>query len=80
MIALATVLQQNRSLEYLNMENPSLPPIETEPIMHMARMLQVNSALRELNLGKCKVRDAGALQLAQHLEDNRTLVSLDLRW
>ena len=80
MIALATVLQHNRALRYLNLEAPNLPPLEEEPILHISKMLQVNTGLSELKLGKSKIGDQGALYLAQNLEDNQTLTTLDLRW
>lgn len=43
-------------------------------------MLQANSVLQELHIGKHQLRDDAALVLAQYLEENSTLRVLDLRW
>ena len=59
-IALATVLNHNTSVTVLNMENPRLFSLQEESTYHIARMLRVNKTLRELYMGKHKVRDSGA--------------------
>uniref|UniRef100_A0A0G4I9Y6 Uncharacterized protein n=1 Tax=Chromera velia CCMP2878 TaxID=1169474 RepID=A0A0G4I9Y6_9ALVE len=80
LIALAAVLHvNNRTLCILNVENPRLFTLQQEHCTHFGRMLQVNTRLMELYLGKQKIRDEGTQVLVSHLFDNRALRVLDLR-
>ncbi|KAL5013855.1 hypothetical protein ScPMuIL_008125, partial [Solemya velum] len=77
-IALATVLNQNRSLRVLNMNRPLLFTHQEEHTVHVANMLKVNVSLLELHLQKYELRDFGATRLAENLMDNLSLTHLDL--
>merc|ERR1711865_1254286 len=78
-VALATVLKSNDTVQSLNIENPRLYSKQEESTIQFCKMLQVNSSLRELNLAKHQIRDYGARILAQHLLDNTSLEVLNLR-
>ena len=80
MIALATVLRQNKFMTSLNVGR-SLPFIEQEETtVHMGLMLRVNNSLRELHLTKCAMRDFGVERLADGLFENTALRYLNLSW
>ena len=75
---MATVLNQNRHLRALNLNRPLLFSKQEETVVHLGRMLKVNSTLRELHLAKYDMRDFGVERLCDGLRDNYTLVYLNL--
>ncbi|CAK8696941.1 leucine-rich repeat-containing protein 34-like [Clavelina lepadiformis] len=77
-IGMATVLNQNRHLRALNLNRPLLFSKQEETVVHLGRMLKVNSTLRELHLAKYDMRDFGVERLCDGLRDNYTLVYLNL--
>ncbi|XP_052212877.1 leucine-rich repeat-containing protein 34-like isoform X2 [Dreissena polymorpha] len=78
LIALTTVVNNNRSLKSLNVNRPILFSEQEECTVHFAKMLKVNSTLEELHLQKFQIRDFGATRLAENLMENLTLQYLDL--
>jgi len=73
-------VEPNLTLQVLNMENPRINSVQEEGVGHVARMLAVNTGLRELKLGKNSVRDLGVESLVAYgLCANSTLEVLDLR-
>lgn len=77
-IAFATMLRQNNSIRSLNMNRQLLWTQQEEPTVHIADMLRVNTALRELHLAKVNMLDFGAQRLADALHSNQTLQLLDV--
>ena len=77
-LALATVLRQNKFITSLNVGRPLLFSVQEETTVHMGLMLRVNTNLRELHLAKYSMRDFGAERLAEGLYENTSLKYLDL--
>lgn len=68
LVALATSLNHhNRSLHYLNVDNPHLQSIQEEASLHFTRMLAVNDTLRCLKFAKHSMRDHGCLTMVPAL-------------
>lgn len=60
LVALATVLHNQKSIEVLGLSRPaSLSYLMEEPTAHFARMLAVNSTLTDIDLSKTPMRDKG---------------------
>ena len=78
MLALATVLRQNKFITSLDVGRPLLFSVQEETTVHMGLMLRVNTVLKELHLTKYGMGDFGAERLAEGLYDNNTLKYLDL--
>ena len=74
--ALVTMLQLNRSLQVLELENN--PNIGDQGALHIAEGLKINSTLKELNLNKCGLTYKSMTQLAEALTLNTTLKNLDV--
>jgi len=81
LVALATSLNHhNRSLHYLNVDNPHLQSIQEEASLHFTRMLAVNDTLRCLKFAKHSMRDHGCLTMVSYgMVTNCRLTTLDLR-
>ncbi|XP_064599186.1 leucine-rich repeat-containing protein 34-like [Liolophura sinensis] len=77
-IALSTVLHNNKTLKCLNVNRPILFTHQEETTIHFANLLKVNRSLEELHLQKYDMRDFGATRLAENLMENFTLTYLDL--
>lgn len=77
-IAISTVLYNNKSLKALNINRPILFSQQEETTVHFAKMLKVNTTLKELHLQKYDMRDFGMTRLAENLMHNNTLTYLDL--
>jgi hypothetical protein len=78
-IAICQQMWQNTSVRVLNMENPRTFDLQESTTFHVAKMLRSNRTLEELYAGKHRIRDQGAANIAQYLEDNASLKVLDLR-
>lgn len=80
LVAMATALLTTEAkLQVLDLENPRISTVQEEHTVHLARALRRNTSLRELRLGKQKMRDEGLRQLVSFLVENKTLQVLDLR-
>ena len=79
LIALATVMKENKKLQQLNIENARVFSRQEDSTYHLCRMLQVNRTLGSLNLAKHKIVDFGAELVAEHLEGNTSLFAINLR-
>merc|ERR1712187_601515 len=66
-------------LQVCNLEKPMIQTLQEEHTVHIGRMLRVNVHLKEIYLGKHKMRDDGVRQLVSFLMENKTLRVLDLR-
>ncbi|XP_069474637.1 leucine-rich repeat-containing protein 34 isoform X6 [Ambystoma mexicanum] len=78
LIALATVLIQNRTIKSLNVNRPILYSLQEEVTIHFSGMLEVNYCLQELHLSKHEMSDVAVERLCEGLERNFTLRFLDL--
>jgi len=78
LIAIATALRENSSLEAIGLDNPRTFSHDDEITVHIASMLQVNATLQELTLRQHRMRCSGASILADAILSNSTLRSLDL--
>ncbi|VDP79932.1 unnamed protein product [Echinostoma caproni] len=67
-VAFATMLRGNRALKGINLNRQLLWTLQEEPTVHIAKMLCVNSTLKELHLSKVDMRDFGAERLAEAME------------
>ena len=84
LIAIATILNSNKSLLSLNINRP-VPEYQLnnwmdEIAQHFSNMLKVNQNLRELHIQKFQIRDYGALWFSEKLIFNINLIHLDLSW
>lgn len=84
LIALATILKFNKTLQSINVNRP-VPQYQfanwmDEIAQHFAIMLKVNQSLQEIHMQKYEMRDYGAEWLSNNLNINRRLVYLDLSW
>lgn len=80
LVAVAAVLLTDVPLlKVCDLENPRLQTLREEHIVHLGRMLRVNTHLFEIRLGKHRMRDEGVRQLVSFLVENKTLRVLDLR-
>lgn len=77
-IAISTVLYNNKTLKALNINRPILFSQQEETTVHFAKLLKVNTTLKELHLQKYEMRDFGMTRLAENLMDNNSLTYLDL--
>lgn len=66
-------------LQVVNLENPRISTLQEDHTVHIGRMLRADANLREIYLGKHKMRDDGVRQLVSFLLENKTLRVLDLR-
>ena len=55
-IAFATVLNYNETLQGLNLDRPVLRTLGEEPTVHISKMLRVNSSLRSISLKNHGIR------------------------
>ncbi|XP_054839570.1 leucine-rich repeat-containing protein 34 [Eublepharis macularius] len=78
LIALATVLNHNKSIRAINLNRPILYSEEEESTVHLALMLRVNSTLLELHLCKHEMKNFGIERLCDALYENCSLRYLDL--
>jgi Ran GTPase-activating protein (RanGAP) involved in mRNA processing and transport len=75
----AVLLTGTCDLKVLSLENPRIQTLQEDHTVHLGRMLRVDTSLREIYLGKHKMRDDGVRQLVSFLMENKTLRVLDLR-
>ncbi|XP_038599736.1 leucine-rich repeat-containing protein 34 isoform X1 [Tachyglossus aculeatus] len=78
LIALATVLIQNRAIKGINLNRPILYSQEEEPTVHVSHMLRENSHLLELHMCKHDMKNFGMERLCDALYLNRSLRYLDV--
>jgi hypothetical protein len=82
LIAIATILNTNKSLVSLNVSRPvpdyQLANWMDEIAQHFASMLKVNQTLKELHMQKYNLSDYSALWFSEKLCSNLHLVHLDL--
>ncbi|KAE8603999.1 hypothetical protein XENTR_v10014530 [Xenopus tropicalis] len=78
LIALATVLLQNKTLKSLNLNRPIFYVMQEDTTVHLSEMLRVNSTLQELHLSKHEITDFGVQRLCDALHENHTLKYLNL--
>jgi hypothetical protein len=73
-------LRTNSTLKYLCLEGNNLTKDEEEDsgVKDLAHALQQNSTLTNLNLWRCSVGRVGGLVFAESLENNKTLIALDI--
>eukprot|EP00916_Digyalum_oweni_P015310 GHVL01025039.1.p1 GENE.GHVL01025039.1~~GHVL01025039.1.p1 ORF type:complete len:437 (+),score=11.99 GHVL01025039.1:16-1326(+) len=77
-IALGTVLLHNSTIKSINVNRPILFTHMEEPTVHFAKMLKVNTTIKEIHLEKYDMRDFGAFRLAENLMHNFTLTYINL--
>jgi len=75
----AVLLMRTSQLQVCNLENPRIQTLQEDHTVHLGRMLRVDTTLREIYLGKHRMRDDGVRQLVSFLLENKTLRVLDLR-
>lgn len=75
----AVLLTGSLQLKVCNLENPRIQTLQEDHTIHLGRMLRVDTHLRDIYLGKHKMRDDGVRQLVSFLLENKTLRVLDLR-
>lgn len=75
----AALLLGTSRLRVFDIENPRLTTLQEEHVVHLGRVLRVNTYMSELYLGKNRMRDEGIRQLVSFLLENKTLRVLDLR-
>ncbi|KFV80657.1 Leucine-rich repeat-containing protein 34, partial [Struthio camelus australis] len=78
LIAIATVLTQNKSVKAINLNRPLLYSQEEESTVHIALMLKRTSSLVELHLCKHEMKNFGVERLCEALYENCSLRYLDL--
>lgn len=71
--------QVQLNLQVCDLENPRINTLQEDHTVHIGRMLRADTNLREIYLGKHKMRDDGIRQLVSFLLENKTLRVLDLR-
>jgi Ran GTPase-activating protein (RanGAP) involved in mRNA processing and transport len=80
LVALAKAMAGNAALERVNLDNPRLFSLDDEVTVHMTDVLvSASCRLRELSLGKHRIRCSGAAILAAALPRCRSLRTLSLR-
>jgi len=75
----SALMSSSSKLEVCDLENPRILTLQEEHTMHLGQMLRTNTFLRELHVGKHRIRSDGMRQLAHFLMENKTLRILDLR-
>uniref|UniRef100_A0A7M4EPX6 Leucine rich repeat containing 34 n=1 Tax=Crocodylus porosus TaxID=8502 RepID=A0A7M4EPX6_CROPO len=78
LVAMATVLNQNKAIKAVNLSRPILYSQEEDTTVHIALMLKNNSCLVELHLCKHEIKNFGVEQLCEALYENCSLKYLDL--
>ncbi|XP_042737014.1 leucine-rich repeat-containing protein 34 isoform X6 [Lagopus leucura] len=78
LIAIASVLTQNKAVKAINLNRPLLYSQEEETTVHIALMLKNNSSLVELHLCKHEIKSFGVERLCEALYENCSLRYLDL--
>ncbi|XP_019358815.1 PREDICTED: leucine-rich repeat-containing protein 34 isoform X2 [Gavialis gangeticus] len=78
LVAMATVLNQNKAIKAVNLNRPILYSQEEDTTVHIALMLKNNSCLVELHLCKHEIKNFGVEQLCEALYENYSLKYLDL--
>mmetsp|Transcript_9413 Transcript_9413/g.17612 ORF Transcript_9413/g.17612 Transcript_9413/m.17612 type:complete len:535 (+) Transcript_9413:163-1767(+) len=73
-------MSENETLRELDLSrtHSAQMPLGIEGARQIAHMLSVNQSITSLNLYWCQIESAGALLLASALEDNKTIVHLNL--
>jgi hypothetical protein len=79
-IALCAAVASHTGLEEFSVENPRLFSKNEETAAHICRVVQNNTRLRSLYIGKHALSDWAASELSQALVRNLSLRVLDLRW
>lgn len=80
LVSLAAVLRRHPSqLAVLDVQNPRISTLQEDHTVHLGKMMRNNTTIRELYLGKQRMRDEGARQLVDFLLENKMLRVLDLR-
>jgi len=80
LVSLAAVLRRHPSqLAVLDVQNPRISTLQEDHTVHLGKMMRNNTTIRELYLGKQRMRDEGARQLVDFLLENKVLRVLDLR-
>ena len=75
-ISISEMIEVNDTLQVLNIRLNSIGDMGIEAI---ARTLG-NATIRELNVSRCKITATGAKSLAEGLENNHTIILLDVRY
>jgi len=75
----AVLLAGSSQLKVCNLENPRIQTLQEDHIIHLGRMLRVDTHISDIYLGKHRMRDDGVRQLVSFLLENKTLRVLDLR-
>ncbi|XP_021250272.1 leucine-rich repeat-containing protein 34 isoform X5 [Numida meleagris] len=78
LIAIASVLTQNKAVKAINLNRPLLYSQEEHTTVHIALMLRNNSSLVELHLCKHEMKSFGVERLCEALYENCSLRYLDL--
>nr|XP_015811061.2 leucine-rich repeat-containing protein 34 isoform X1 [Nothobranchius furzeri] len=78
-LTLSIVLKINQTLRSVDISRPLLFSLQEEWTWSFSEMLETNSSLVELHLGKMGLTDTGLERLARGLKQNRSLRYLDLR-
>uniref|UniRef100_A0A8C6JB35 Uncharacterized protein n=1 Tax=Melopsittacus undulatus TaxID=13146 RepID=A0A8C6JB35_MELUD len=78
LIAIASALNQNKSVKAINLNRPLLFTQQEETTVHLALMLKNNSSLVELHLCKHEMKNFGLERLCEALYENSSLRYLDL--
>ena len=71
-------LQQNTTLVSLNLSKTGITATDPDTTRSLTKMLQINKSLTHLDLSKNKFSDSGACCIFEGLQQNSTLVSLNL--
>eukprot|EP00736_Rhodelphis_marinus_P002782 Rmarinus@m.26852 len=78
-VSFMTVLQGHPAITAFYVENPRISHMEEDVIVHVGRVLQVNSLLETLDLSKWRLDDEAFYILTSYLLRNNTLKRLILR-
>ncbi|XP_019347178.1 leucine-rich repeat-containing protein 34 isoform X2 [Alligator mississippiensis] len=78
LVAMATVLNQNKAIKAVSLNRPILYSQEEDTTIHIALMLKNNSCLVELHLCKHEIKNFGVERLCEALYENCSLKYLDL--
>ncbi|XP_031470502.1 leucine-rich repeat-containing protein 34 isoform X4 [Phasianus colchicus] len=78
LIAIASILTQNKAVKAINLNRPLLYSQEEETTVRIALMLKSNSSLVELHLCKHEIKSLGVERLCEALYENCSLRYLDL--
>ena len=76
--ALAALLKQNTSLEYISLDSNPLNYIESLDML--AESLGENTGLRTFSLRRCGISEKGCAALSKALQSNTTLLKLDIEY